>query len=73
MIKKFRWWLDSVRGLHTHINVYRHMLKALEKIPVNQRHPEIMKSLDQQAAMIGNCLLHVILVHPIGSGRFFED
>jgi hypothetical protein len=68
-VTKVRWWLDSVRGLKAHIDLYKHMYRLAQNVPVNQRTRALADQLRRQEGMIGFCLLHVILVHPVGSGR----
>ncbi len=64
--------MDSVRGLRSHVEIYRHMKRAAEVFLPGQTPPEAMRQLRAQEGMIGNCLLHVLLVHEVGSGRFFD-
>lgn len=68
-VTKMRWWLDSVRGLKAHIDLYKHMYRLAQEIPPGQRTSALVEQLRRQEEMIGFCLLHVILVHPVGSGR----
>lgn len=72
MVKKLGWWLDSVRGLKAHIGLYKHIYRLAQGVPPEQRTDAMMKQLRRQEEMIGFCLLHVILVHPIGSGRMYD-
>lgn len=69
---KVGWWLDSVRGLRSHVDIYRHMRRAYNAVPPGQRSPEAMAQLRAQEGMVGHCLLHVLLVHEVGSGRFWD-
>jgi len=71
--KKFRWWVDSVHGLQANVGIYRYMQKTFQEVPYEQRTDEMREQLDRQAGMVGHCFLHVILVHPVGSGRFWDD
>lgn len=66
-IEKLRCWSDSVRGLHAHVRLYRAMRKFADGQPPSEA---FTRQLRDQEGMIGHCLLHVLLVHPIGSGRF---
>jgi hypothetical protein len=68
-VTKIRWWLDSVQGLKAHIDLYKHMYKHAQKVPPEQRTSALVDQLRRQEGMIGFCLLHVIFVHPVGSGR----
>lgn len=68
-VTKIRWWLDSVRGLKAHIDLYKRMYRLAQEIPMEQRNRTLIEQLRRQEGMIGFCLLHVILVHPVGSGR----
>ncbi len=67
---KIRWWLDSVRGLKAHVDLYKHMYNLAQEIPPEQRDKALGKQLGKQERMVGRSLLHVILVYPVGSGRF---
>lgn len=69
---KIGWWTESVHGLRSHIIVYKHMARAFDSVPFAERTPEMMGQLRAQEGMIGHCLLHVLLVHEVGSGRFFD-
>lgn len=74
--KKLGWWWDSVQGLRAHINLFKEMHRLIHQVPRDEhgRLPEIaLEQLRQQESMIGFCLLHVLLVYPVGSGRFFDD
>lgn len=70
IVQKARWWLDSVRGLIVHIAIYKEMLRAAASVPSDQRSTQLTDQLRAQEGMIGHCLLHVLVVHPIGSGSF---
>jgi len=69
-MRALRWWLDSVHGLRSHVGIYRAMLHAVRHIPCEQWPAPFRQQLRDQERMIGNCVLHVLLVHPLGSGRF---
>lgn len=67
-LERLRCWFDSVQGLRAHVHVYCAMRKAAACYP----QTEVFKrQLRDQEAMIGHAFLHVVLVHPIGSGRFY--
>lgn len=67
-LEKVGWWLHSVRGLYAHVQIYRAMRKAFRGVV---RTDAARAQLRQQEAQVGNSFLHVILVHKVGSGRFF--
>ena len=69
---KIRWWMDSVRGLKAHIDIYKVMYRHAQEVPPEQRTEAMTEQLRKQEGMIGFCLLHVILVHPVGSGRMYD-
>jgi hypothetical protein len=71
ILTKLRWWLDSVQGLRAHIALYKAMSKAADTLPPEQR-AAVNRQLRAQQGMVGSCLLAVLLVHPIGSGRFLD-
>ena len=68
---KLGYWFDSVRGLCSHVALYRAMLHAVRDLPPQDWPPPFRQQLHDQERMIGNCVLHVLLVHPLGSGRFW--
>jgi len=70
--KKIGWWLDSVRGLRAHLQLFRAMKRLHDEIPPEKRTPEGVAQLKAQKAMVGHCLLHVLLVYPPGSGRMMD-
>lgn len=72
IITKARWWIESVDGLRIHVALYKEMLRAAQTLPAGQHRPRALdEQLERQRAMIGSCLLDVLLVHPVGSGRFY--
>ena len=68
---RLRYWLDSVQGLRAHVGVYRAMLHAVRDLPPQDWPEPFRKQLREQERMIGCCVLHVLLVFPLGSGRFY--
>ncbi len=70
IVKKTGWWLDSVRGLKAHVDLYKHMYRLAREVPPGERTKALGKQLGEQERMVGRSLLHVILVYPVGSGRF---
>ncbi len=68
---KLRYWLDSVHGLRSHVAVYRAMMHAARDLSPQDWPDPFREQLHEQERMIGNCVLHVLLVHPLGSGRFW--
>lgn len=71
ILTKFSWWWDSVKGLCGHIAIYKAMHNLAKTIPPNQQSPALRAQLRNQQTMVGNCLLRVLLVHPVGSDRFW--
>jgi hypothetical protein len=71
-VTKIRWWLDSVQGLRAHIDIYKAMYRLSLEIPREQRTEAMRKQLGDHERMVGHCLLHVILVYPVGSGRMYD-
>ena len=71
MMTKLRYWLDSVHGLHSHVALYRAMLRAASEVPPQDWPHAFRQQLHEQERMVGNCVLHVLLIHPLGSGRFW--
>ncbi len=71
-MKKIGWWLDSVRGLRAHVGIYRYIRRAAEDLPPGTPRDRVNRQMRQQQAMIGSCLLSVLLIHPVGSGRFWD-
>ncbi len=69
---KIRWWLDSVRGLKAHVGIYRTMHRMAQRVPPKERTEALMEQLRRQQEMVGICLLSVLLIHPAGSGRFWD-
>jgi hypothetical protein len=68
-LEKLGWWIDSVRGLYFHVKLYRFMVKEHRRLELHG--PQALEQLRRQETMVGHCFLHVILVHKVGSGRFF--
>ncbi len=71
-VRKIGWWMDSVRGLRMHLQVLVAMKKIRDRTPVEKRTAEETEQIRQQEGMIGHCLLHVLLIYPVGSGRMFD-
>lgn len=64
MIRKIGWWLDSVRALRTNVQLCREILRQYDG------SPEALAALKWAEGRVGHSLLHVLLVFPVGSGRF---
>jgi hypothetical protein len=47
------------------------MLHAVRDLPPQDWPEPFRKQLREQERMIGCCVLHVLLVFPLGSGRFY--
>lgn len=71
-MKKLYWWWGSVQGLRTHVNVFRRMHELAKQVPP-EAQVKYVNQLRRQEAMVGHCLLHVLLVYPPGSGAMFDE
>ncbi len=69
---KIRWWAESVQGLVAHVGLYKIMYSFSLGIPRDQWTEAMREQLRDQERMVGHCLLHVILVYPVGSGRMYD-
>lgn len=73
-MKTLRWWWRSVQGLRTHLSIHAVIRRYLDELPPGDpgRGP-LTEQLRQQEGMLGHCLLHVLLVYPLGSGAFWDE